>query len=49
MPVNNVASDWPHTFLHPRCFCLALHLHVWQSASYIYNMRDVCMCVLHGI
>ena len=23
MPVCNVASDWPHTFLHPRCFCLA--------------------------
>ena len=22
MPVNNVASDWPCTFLHPRCFCL---------------------------
>ena len=25
MPVNNVASDWPHTFLCPRCFCLAYH------------------------
>ena len=23
MPVSNVASDWPRTFLHPRCFCLA--------------------------
>ena len=23
MPVSNAASDWPHTFLHPRCFCLA--------------------------
>ena len=23
MPVCNVASDWPRTFLHPRCFCLA--------------------------
>ena len=21
------ASDWPRSFLHPRCFCLALHLH----------------------
>ena len=25
MPVNNVASDWPRTFLRPRCFCLAYH------------------------
>ena len=24
MPVNNVASDWPRTFLHPRRFCLAI-------------------------
>ena len=23
MSVCNVASDWPHTFLHPGCFCLA--------------------------
>ena len=28
MPVNNVASDWPRTFLHPRCFCLAYSLPV---------------------
>ena len=21
----HVASDWPRTFLHPRCFCLAYH------------------------
>ena len=27
MPVCNVASDWPRTFLHPRCFCLALDSH----------------------
>ena len=25
MPVSNVVSDWPCTFLHPRCFCLAYH------------------------
>ena len=24
MPVSNVASDWPRTFLHPRYFCLAI-------------------------
>ena len=23
---NNVASDWPSTFLQPRCFCLAYTL-----------------------
>ena len=22
--ITIVASDWPRTFLHPRCFCLAL-------------------------
>ena len=21
----NVASEWPRTFLHPRCFCLAIY------------------------
>ena len=21
----HAASDWPRTFLHPRCFCLAYH------------------------
>ena len=24
--ITIVASDWPRTFLHPRCFCLALQL-----------------------
>ena len=24
LPVCNAASDWLHTFLCPRCFCLAL-------------------------
>ena len=23
----HVASDWPQTFLHPRCFCLAIAYH----------------------
>ena len=26
MPVSSVASDWPPTSLHPRCFCLAYRL-----------------------
>ena len=31
IPICNAASDWPHTFLHPGCFCLAfkLTLLVW--------------------
>ena len=24
VPVCNAASDWPRTFLHPRCFCLLI-------------------------
>ena len=32
MPVSNVASDWPRTFLHPRCFCLAYLLLVTIDA-----------------
>ena len=24
----HAASDWPRTFLHPRCFCLACNLHI---------------------
>ena len=23
--ITIVASDWPRTFLHPRCFCLAFY------------------------
>ena len=28
-------SDWPHTFLHPRCFCLA----------YKYTCASVCLSI----
>ena len=38
MPVNNVASDWPCTFLHPRCFCLAFELP--NQIFYIQNNND---------
>ena len=34
MPVSNVASDWPRTFLHPRCFCLAFIYPIY-SALYL--------------
>ena len=27
IPICNAASDWPCTFLHSRCFCLALDIH----------------------
>ena len=36
MPVSNVASDWPRTFLHPRCFCLAYDIY--------YNIMNYCIC-----
>ena len=27
--ITTVASDWPRTFLHPRCFCLAyIYTHI---------------------
>ena len=25
IPIYIAASDWPRTFLHPGCFCLAYH------------------------
>ena len=25
VPIYNAASAWPHTFLHPGCFCLAYY------------------------
>ena len=25
--ICNAASDWPHTFITPRVFCLAYHYH----------------------
>ena len=31
LPVCNVASDWPITFLCPRCFCLAYHYYFVES------------------
>ena len=45
MPVCNVAFDWPHTFLHPRCFCLASNLQITakiptcQSSHETHSMR----------
>ena len=29
--VGRAASFWPHTFLHPECFCLAYTLQVSSS------------------
>ena len=29
--ITIVASDWPRTFLHPRCFCLAYNIQGWSS------------------
>ena len=34
LPICNVASDWPRTFLHPRCFCLA------SLSTIVLNSRD---------
>ena len=31
--ITIVASDWPRTFLHPRCFCLAYN----YTATYIVD------------
>ena len=36
MSVSNVASDWPRTFLRPRCLCLALSL--YHNCGYIYSV-----------
>ena len=33
--ITIVASDWPRTFLHPRCFCLALYLRIY---TYIHKI-----------
>ena len=30
--ITIVASDWPRTFLHPRCFCLAFILQQIKQA-----------------
>ena len=35
VPIGNAASDWPRTFLHPRCFCLAYH-HFFGSINTCY-------------
>ena len=45
MPVCNVASDWPRTFLHPRCFCLALKL------TYVYHgtMTGILKLILYSM
>ena len=39
--ITIVASDWPRTFLHPRCFCLALNLHAAVSAAHY------AMCIIY--
>ena len=35
--VCNAASDWPHTFLHPKCFCLALVIHVATGLQTVHD------------
>ena len=37
--ITIVASDWPRTFLHPRCFCLASRFTdetTYQSMNKVY-------------
>ena len=31
LPVCNAASNWPHTFFIPRCFCLTFHYFLSKS------------------
>ena len=44
-PIYNATSDWPHTFLYPRCFCLAYlyihiyHMHVQKKFAYIVTTK----------
>ena len=35
MPVCNVTSDWPHIFLHPKCFYLALIIQITSADPHI--------------
>ena len=34
---NLVASDWPRTFLHSRCFCLAYHYFLLEILRKYYE------------
>ena len=38
LPIYNAASDWPHTFLCPRCFCLAYHY--FLSKQFMENYKN---------
>ena len=52
MPVSNVASDWPRTFLHPRCFCLAFYIHVVSEVRcdiYFLFLYQVVLCKFHTV
>ena len=35
--ITIVASDWPRTFLHPRCFCLAYHYFLLEILRKYYE------------
>ena len=35
--ITIVASDWPRTFLHPRCFCLAYHFFLLEILRKYYE------------
>ena len=39
LPVCNVASDWPRTFLHPRCFYLAYHYFLKVYANHLPGVQ----------
>ena len=35
--ITIVASDWPRTFLHPRCFCLAYYFFLLEILRKCYE------------
>ena len=35
--ITIVASDWPRTFLHPRCFCLTYHFFLLEILRKYYE------------
>ena len=49
--ITIVASDWPRTFLHPRCFCLALSITTARGSYRLLLTAKSCgfAAIIHAL
>ena len=43
LPVCNATSDWPRTFLYPKCFCLAYHTTFCKCIATLWTLLKLAL------